>query len=701
MTTPVAPQRPLVGPERRFPEITVKGVVLGVILAMMMAAANAYLGLRVGMTVAASIPASAIALGVLRAFRRSNILENNQVQTIASAGASTVSGIIFTVPALVMMTAWSSYDYWPIFVMVVVGGIMGVVFTTPLRRALIVDAGLTFPEGLATAQVLKTGGVARGADVPPGEVEQKSATGSLGFRLLLEASVIGGLFKLFEGGLKWLSDGVATTKAFFGGSWLCRADATLAPSLLGIGFIVGPNIGTLMMSGAIIGTILGVPINWWINEERLMATADVAAGTSMSAFTDDQWAAISRASWQECRRIGIGCMLVGGVWSLIRLIGPIKNGMKASLAAFRASRSGGGGGAPRTELDAPLPFLLFTAALMTVPLFLAFRSALTGYDGATWIALVLTVLMLGFGFLFCSVAGYMAGLVGSSNNPVSGVTMATVVVSSLLLMVLMGKEGIAAKVGPAAVIYLAAFICTGACIAGDNLQDLKCGHVVGATPWKQQICLVIGTIASASVIPLVLGLLDKANGIGRALPGQNPAGVLAAPQASLMQDLSTGIFGAGINWNFILFGCALAVVVIALDRYLEIRKALFRTPILAVAVGIYLPFGLSVLIFVGGMLAWLCKRAFRPKNEHENIALENSGMLLASGLITGEAIMGVALAGVMYYQEEYLPRNAEGKIISPLIPGDHASFAGTAAMVVTGLMIVYLYRRTLGAARRM
>ncbi|MBL9080150.1 MAG: oligopeptide transporter, OPT family [Planctomycetes bacterium] len=695
MQEPVAPQGPLVGPERSFPEITFKGVVLGLLLAMLMAAANAYLGLRVGMTVAASIPASAIALGVLRAFRRSNILENNPVQTIASAGASTVSGIIFTVPALVMMGAWAGYDYWPIFLMVCVGGIMGVVFTTPLRRALIVDTGLTFPEGVATAQVLKTGGIARGEAGGEPAAAASTAQSGLGFKLLLEASVLGALFKLFEAGCRWFVDGVATTRAWFGGSWLFKADATLSPALLGIGFIVGPNIGTLMMSGAILGTILGVPINWLLNEERLMGTAGVPAGTAWTALTPGQWEALAGASWQECRRIGIGCMLIGGVWSLISLIGPIKSGVRASLAAFRAQRSGQSAGAPRTEQDAPINVLAFTAALMTVPMFFAFRSALDGYDSRTWIAAVLTVLMLGFGFLFSSVAGYMAGLVGSSNNPVSGVTMATVVVSSFLLTQLMGTDGIAAKVGPAAVIYLAAFICTGACIAGDNLQDLKCGHVVGATPWKQQLCLVLGTLASASVIPLVLGLLDGAYGIGRALEGQLPDDVLAAPQASLMKDLSTGIFGAGINWNFILFGCALAAVIIALDEHLKRRKASFRTPILGVAVGIYLPFGLSVLIFVGGLLAWLVKRRFRPTGEHQAVALENSSMLLASGLITGEAIMSVALAGVLYYQSEWLPKD------QPIIPSVHIGIAEPLTLIATGALIAYLYVRTLGAARRM
>jgi putative OPT family oligopeptide transporter len=689
MNEPAAPQRPLVGPERSLPEITVKAVALGVVLSMLMAAANAYLGLRVGMTVAASIPASAIALGVLRAFRSSNILENNQVQTIASAGASTVSGIIYTVPALVIMGTWQQYEYWPIVLMVCVGGIMGVVFTTPLRRALIVDTGLTFPEGVATAQVLKTGGIARGDDATPADIEGNTANSGLGFRLLLEAGVIGAVYWAATMGAKLLAEGVATTKALLGGSWLFRADATLQPSLLGIGFIVGPNIGTLMLSGAVIGTLIGVPVNWLINGDSVMAAANVPANTPWSSFTDAQWNAVSAQSWQSCRRIGIGCMLVGGVWSLITLIKPIKNGLSASLAAFRAQRSGTGAAAVRTEFDTPLPYLVLTAAVMTLPLFFAFQQVLGELPNKVVVSLLMTLLMLVFGFLFASVAGYMTGLVGSSNNPVSGVTMATVVVTALLLTQVMGTDSLAARVGPPAVIYLAAFICTGACIAGDNLQDLKCGHVVGATPWKQQVSLVIGTVASAAVIPLVLTLLDTTYGIGRAPAGMDPEKMLAAPQATLMGTLASGIFGTGDpKWGFIGIGCVLAVFLIALDEYLKRTKAPFRTPILAVAVGIYLPFGLSVLIFIGGLLSWVVKKRFAPKSEHEKVSLENAGMLLASGLIAGEAITGVGIAGVFAADPTLAER--------PTMSG-----GGLLAVVVTVLLIVYLCVRTLGAARRM
>jgi putative OPT family oligopeptide transporter len=269
------------------------------------------------------------------------------------------------------------------------------------------------------------------------------------------------------------------------------------------------------------------------------------------------------------------------------------------------------------------------------------------------------------------------------------VTMATVVVTALLLTQLLGTDGLAARVGPPAVIYLAAFICTGACIAGDNLQDLKCGHIVGSTPWKQQLSLVLGTIASAAVIPVVLSLLDTTYGIGRVREGGDPTTMLAAPQATLMGTLASGIFGTGDpKWNFIGIGAVLAVFIIALDEYLKRIKAPFRTPILAVAVGIYLPFGLSVLIFVGGILAWVVKKHFAPKNEHETVSLENAGMLLASGLIAGEAITGVGIAAVFAADPTLAERPT-------------AEFGQPIALAATLVLIVYLYVRTLGAARRM
>lgn len=666
---------PVVPSSKSLAEITVKGVVLGLVIAMLMAAANAYLGLKVGMTVAASIPAAAISLGVLRMFRRSTILENNQVQTIASAGASTVSGIIFTVPALVMMGYWQNYDYWTICMFVLIGGVMGVVFTTPLRRALIVDARLAFPEGVATAEVLKTGPIDR-----DGATESKNDASAQGFKRLLEASVIGATFKLLEGGFRLISEGAAMTKGLLGGKWLFTIDATLLPALLGVGWIVGLNIGVLMISGAVLGTLIATPINWLFNSDALLAAIGVAPGTPVDQLTAANFDDLAGASWSQCRRIGVGCMIVGGIWSLMTLAKPLVSGVRASIDAFRTSRTGAGT-TERTEFDTPFPIVIGIALVMCVPLYLAFHHVVAERSDAALIAAIMTAFMLVFGFLFCSVAGYMAGLVGSSNNPVSGVTMSTVIIASLVLVQIMGKDGTAAQVGPAAVIFLAAFICTGACIAGDNLQDLKCGHVVGSTPWKQQLCLVIGTIGSAAVIPHVLQLLQSAGEI------KNP------PQATLMKELSTGIFGAGIEWTYIFIGCALAVVLIVLDNIQKARGSSFRFPVLAVAVGIYLPFGLSVLIFVGGLLSWYLNAQAERRGKETARNVENTGMLLASGLITGEAVMGVAVAifGLKYKHllPDYDPDPE--RFMHP----DAAAFALSAA----ALVIVYMFLRTRSAMR--
>ncbi|MEZ5965696.1 MAG: oligopeptide transporter, OPT family [Planctomycetota bacterium] len=672
---------PLVPSERSLAEITVKAVILGVVLAVALAAANAYLGLKVGMTVAASIPAAAVSLGVLRAFGRTSILENNMVQTIASAGASTVSGVIFTVPALVMMGAWKDYDYWTIVLMVIVGGAMGVAFTVPLRRALIVDVGLQFPEGVATSEVLKSGGIERGGDAH--ETPEEKAKSARGFRLLVESSLIGAGFKLLEGGARLLTDSVAATKAFLGGKWLFTIDATLAPSLLGIGYIVGLNVGVLILMGAVIGTIIGVPVNWMLNSEALMQKAEIAAGTPWDQFTAEQWEGLAGASWGQCRRIGVGCMIVGGLWSLVTLVGPLVRSVRMSLRAYKAAA--GGGGVLRTERDTPFSFLIVVAVVACVPLYLAFSHALGDYPGKAPIAALMTAMMLVFGFLFSSVAGYMAGLVGSSNNPVSGVTMATVIASSLTLVGLMGKEGIAAQVGPIAVIYLAAFICVGCCIAGDNLQDLKCGHVVGATPWKQQACLVVGAIASAFAIPWVLGVLDQDTGIGR--PIHEGVTALSAPQATLMKEISTGIFGQGLEWIYVYIGFGLAVLLILLDQVQKARGSSFRFPVLAVAVGIYLPFGLSVLIFTGAVLNWLVLRVTSHDTPEQKQDLENNGMLLASGLITGEALMGVLVPLIVLW-------------LPSLRPAEHWSFAPIASLVAVVAMALYLYRRTLASTNR-
>ncbi|WOX04340.1 OPT family oligopeptide transporter [Microbulbifer pacificus] len=623
--------RPLVPADQVISEITIKALILGAILSAVLAAANAYIGLLVGLTVSASIPAAATSMGLLRLFRRSTILENNMVQTSASAGESLAAGIIFTLPALVMMGAWSGYHWGTMTMIGILGGVLGVAFTIPLRRALIVETDLAFPEGVATSQVLKTGGVITDKDHPE---YHPSAEAKRGFRVLLAAAGLGGLIKLLESGIGLLAGSVATTKSWLGGKWLFTGDITLSPALLGVGYIVGLNVAALVFIGGVIGTLIGVPLNWLINGDELMQLAGVSG--DMTSWSAEDWENLAGTSWQQCRRIGVGAMMVGGVWSLITLAKPLVDGVKASLNAHRQSRAGE---VPlRTEQDMPIPYVGLLILISAVPLYFIFLYALDGYPERYWIAAIMSGLMLVLGFVFASVAGYMAGLVGSSNNPISGVTIATVIVSALILLQLMGNEGMAAKLGPIAVMYLAGMICSAAAIAGDNMQDLKCGHILGATPWRQQVFQIIGVLAAAGAIPFVLSILDQGYGIGRVSPLNPEATPLSAPQASLMRDLSTGIFGAGIEWNYIFIGFALAVVLILLDQYQKRRGAEFRFPVLAVAVGVYLPLGLSIPIFLGGLLAhWQQKRRGTPE-------AEGNGLLLASGLITGEALMGVIVA---------------------------------------------------------
>jgi len=678
-TEPLLP--PLVAADRNIAELTIKALILGALLSMILAAANAYIGLLVGLTVSASIPAAAASMGILRLFRRSTILENNMVQTAASAGESLVAGIIFTIPALVMMRAWAGYEYGPMVAIAILGGILGVAFTVPLRRALIVEARLAFPEGVATAEVLKTGGVERDHDTPA------NVHADTGFRRLLQAASIGATFKFVESGVGLLAGNVATSQAWLAGKYLFLANINISPALIGVGYIVGLNIAMLVFIGGVIGTLIGVPLNWALNHEAIMVASGIDPATVWSQLDASQWGALAGQAWQDCRRIGVGAMMVGGLWSLISLARPLVEGVRSSMRAYQASRAGGPN-AIRTEFDAPMNYVLIVAALSIIPLFLIFNFALAEYPQRLLISAVMTVLMLVFGFVFSSVAGYMAGLVGSSNNPISGVTIATVIVSALILLQLMGNEGMAATLGPIAVMYLAGLICSAAAIAGDNMQDLKCGHIVGATPWRQQLFQVVGVIAAAIVIPLILQLLDNQYGIGRPSPNPDaiPNSVLAAPQAGLMQALAGGIFGAGIQWNFIMMGFALAVVLIVLDKIQEKRGSSFRFPVLAVAVGIYLPLGLSVPIFIGGVIAWLVKRRSADLDATQWTRREGLGLLVASGLITGEALMGVLVALL-----------AGAGVALPLMAG----FGLAAPLALLGLaaVIVYQYRTPLATGK--
>ncbi|HEX9792859.1 MAG TPA: oligopeptide transporter, OPT family, partial [Planctomycetota bacterium] len=612
---PPKTEEPYISAARVMPEITVKAVLLAIVLSAVLAAANAYLGLFVGLTVSASIPAAVISMGVLTLFRRSNILENNAVQTAASAGESLAAGVIFTLPALILLGVWTEFDYLETTMIAGFGGLLGVLFTIPLRRALIVDDPLLFPEGVATAEVLKVGdGGSSLEDGEGGTGAEGAAEAKRGIRTMALAGIVGGLFKFGEAGLKLWSGSAEVAR--FAGNTLLYLGSNLSPALVAVGYIVGLNIAVLVFLGGALNWLVAIPILATMESYRSVAEAALLGdGTDVTAV------AVAAKLWStQTRYLGVGAMVVGGLWALIKLRKSLVSGVRSSMAAYRESRDGGRASVPRTERDAPFQWIAAALVFAIVPLYFIYEH----FTGAPGVSAVMAVVMLVAGFLFSAVAGYMAGLVGSSNNPISGVTIATILFASLLLLAMLGADD---PRGPAAAIFIGATVCCAAAIAGDNMQDLKAGHIVGATPWKQQIMQVVGVLAAAVVIAPVLTLLLKAYGIGPA-SAANPNS-LAAPQATLMASVAKGVFHGGLPWTMAAVGGALAVLIILADVYLEGAGSKFRMPVLAVAVGIYLPFELSVPIFIGGLIAWAVGRAFRNADPEAGKRAERGGLLFS------------------------------------------------------------------------
>jgi putative OPT family oligopeptide transporter len=583
--------------KKPLPEITIKAVVLGVVLSMILAGANAYLGLFAGMTVSASIPAAVISMGVLRFFKRSNILENNIVQTAASAGEALAAGVIFTIPALVLMGYWTEFNYFEVAKIASIGGIIGVLFTVPLRRALIVEAKLTFPEGIATAAVLKAGD--RNQE---GEAAE-SAKG--GMKLIGMAGLVGGLMKLAQQGFQlWAPALTGAIKLPIGKGAIFGLGTNLSPALIAVGYIVGRNIGILVVGGGLISWAIAIPIYSAINgwEGNLFEVADNIWNT-------------------QIRYLGIGAMVVGGIWSLIKLAKPLVSGIKASLDTMKQVNEGRI--IAHEEQDFPIKYVGYALLVLLIPVFLLYLGILE----SIWMAALISIVMMIFGFLFSAVASYMAGVVGSSNNPISGVTIATILFSSLLLLALLGAGSVK---GAAAAILIGAVVCCAASIGGDNLQDLKTGHILGATPWKQQIMQIVGTISAAVVLGLVLDILHTAYTIG--------SPTLSAPQATLMRSVAEGVFHGNLPWTMVIIGGIIGILIIMLDVRQERIDSDFRIPVLAVAVGIYLPIELSVPIFLGGMISHMGNKFGATEVTRRN------GLMLSSGLITGEALMGILVA---------------------------------------------------------
>jgi len=599
--------KPYIPASENLPETTVKAFVLGALLSMILASANAYLGLFAGMTVSASIPAAVLSMAILRLFKNSNILENNIVQTAASGGESLAAGVIFTFPALVLMGFWTEFDYLETMLIALCGGVLGVLFTIPLRSALIEQQKLQFPEGVATSEVLKSG-------------EQ----GGDSVKYLIWGSLIGGGVKLVESGLN-IWRGVSEGAGLIGNKLYLYFGINLSPALVAVGYIVGLRIAILVFAGGV--------ISWWIAIPVIMWGSGVPEGTSLVDAGYAMWS-------DKIRYIGVGAMVVGGLWALIDLRSSIVFAVKSGFHAVRnrVDRSK----ILRTEYDTPMSWVLIGIGVLIVPIYIIYERVIGDFS----ISLFMAMMMVIAGFLFAAVAGYMAGLVGSSNNPISGVTIATILAAALILLALMGSG---AEKGPAAAIMVGAVVCCAAAIAGDNMQDLKAGHILGATPFRQQMMQMVGVVSAALVLPLVLQLLMTGYGFGPVTDAYPDA--LAAPQATLMASVAEGVFKGNLPWDMVYIGMAIGVAIILADLYQKKRKSSFRIPILAVAVGIYLPFELDSAIMLGGIIAWVVQRSLAKSKklnldntEERTKNSEQTGLLIASGLITGEALIGIILA---------------------------------------------------------
>ena len=610
------------------PQLTFRAVLLAIVLAVILSAANAYLGLFAGLTVATAIPAAVVSMGVLRLLGGGTILENNIVQTGASAGSSIAAGVIFTIPALIILGYWQDFKYSWVLAIAGLGGLLGVLFSVPLRRSMIVEDPLPFPEGKAAAEVLKAG-------ENPGP----------GLKILAFSAAIGAFLKVAAAaGMKLIPD-TAAGAGFFG-KYLGYMGTNLSPALLGVGYIVGLNIGIVVVSGSILSWHIAIPLYhmFFLDSDPVLATSIAGAGA------ED----IAGAIWSaKIRYLGVGAMLIGGAWTLFSLRKSLLSGVKSGIAAARA---GSNADVAETERDLPMKWMLAALVAFVVPLLLLYQAIV----GMWHVSIPMAIIMIVAGFLFVSVSAYLAGLVGSSNNPVSGITIATILFASVVLLVLLGESGKmavgagGAPLGAVAAIMIGAVVCCAAAVGGDNLQDLKAGYLVGATPWKQQLMLGIGAFSCALIMAPVLNILSQAYGIGA--PTAEHPNPLSAPQATLMASVAGGMFGGkDLPWGIIGIGAGVGAVIIAIDEWLKANGKSFRVPVLAAAIGIYLPLELMVPIFLGGLLAYFVEKRHGIFGTHDEALRDRTprpGVLFAAGLITGEALMGIAVGVAIYASKD-------------------------------------------------
>lgn len=612
-------------------ELTLRGMILGALITVVFTASNVYLGLKVGMTFASSIPAAVISMTVLKMFSGSNILENNMVQTQASA-AGTLSSIIFVIPGLLMLGYWQDFPFWQTVLICTSGGTLGVLFSIPLRQAMVVQSGLPYPEGVAAAEILKAGN----------HNEEQTKDGAA--KEIVVGGILSSIVALFSQGFRLISDGVSYW--FSSGKAIFQIPLGFSFAMLGAGYLLG------IVGGVAI--LIGLILTWGVAVPYFTANSDLLVNSDLASVAMDVWK-------NKVRYIGVGTIGIAAIWTLIILIKPMLIGMRQSLKAFKGDTNAN---THRTEQDLSpktmLGILVGAIVLIVIALYHFIDAAPISPELAILLIVVCTFLAVVIGFFIAAASGYMAGLVGSSSSPISGIGIISVILVSLVLLAIGNASGLFEQSGgqkflTALTLFTVSIIFSISTISNDNLQDLKTGLLVGATPWRQQVALIIGCFVGALVIAPVLEILYHAYGFSGALPRESmdPNQALSAPQATLMTTISQGIFTNQLEWTYILTGVLLGAVAIVLDIFIrKVSHKTFTLPPLAIGMGIYLPPSINVPIVLGALLAWAIKsrikrRAAQTNNPNLEKAAEHHATLFSAGLIVGESLVGVILAFII------------------------------------------------------
>ncbi len=646
--------------KRMLPELTFKSIMFGFFLAMVLCASNVFVALKVGRTISGSIPAAVLSILFLNLWRKTSILEHNIVQTTASAGEVVSCAISITIPALVMIGYWDHFHYVEVLSIATVGGFLGVAFSVPLRRSMIVQQNLPYPEGIAAAEILK------------------SSEHSNGGKILLSGGIFASIISFFQDGIKWFATEMQGWTKF--GTLPFGSGLELSPILVGAGYIVGLRISAAIVVGTVITWCIAIPLYAYLY--------GVPDGLTAQAAAHELWKT-------KLRFMGVGAMIIAGLWGMLSLSRTMFDAIRSSVTTLK-SEAVDMNSLPRTERDMPMNYVAMIVLILTVPLMIMFYNVLVVpfdlpllYGVVVMLTAVVASLIIAFG---CAAVGsYLTGVVGSTLLPISGITIAGILLFGGLLFALLGNHVNLSIDSPhalslaGATILFAGIVALSAYISGDNMQDLKTGTLVGATPWKQQFVLLVGVVGGAIIVGPVLELLYNAYGFGDVMPrvGMDAAHTLKAPQATVMATMARGLFSGGIEWNMIFIGVAIAVSVICIDHYFKSKGRANSLPVLTVALGMYMPASLILTFLIGGIIAHYADktRSKMPKEKQSNSA--QGGILYASGIIAGTSLIGVLIA---------IPLS-QGFDLSLYIPRLPSLLVQIGGLGMFGLLIYSIYQK--------